>query len=179
MAAGAVSGTQKELEKPVADHLPKVDPATQETRLRYWQEVLQKLNEVPRAQLSPASRSTTMCIGRRSRIYRRPEIPRFEMPANSDSAFWSDLAKPRDGPFKTLKDYRNWIAQMRDIPRYFREQIANMRAGLETRLHPAPPDFAGPRKIHRHRCQGKPKTTCSIRRSRADGGRASRPIRTS
>src|SRR5256885_13056852 len=40
------------VEKPVPDRLPSVDPTTQETRLRYWQDVLHKLDEVPRAQLS-------------------------------------------------------------------------------------------------------------------------------
>src|SRR5215216_3994218 len=38
--------------KPVPDRLPKVDPVTQETRLRYWQNVLHKLDDLPRAQLS-------------------------------------------------------------------------------------------------------------------------------
>src|SRR4026207_1322194 len=40
------------VEKPVPDRLPNVDPATQEIRLRYWQDVLHKLDDVPRAQLS-------------------------------------------------------------------------------------------------------------------------------
>src|SRR5512147_2262867 len=39
--------------KPVPDRLPRVDPATQEMRLHYWQDVLQKLDDVPHAQLSP------------------------------------------------------------------------------------------------------------------------------
>jgi len=41
------------IEKPVPDRLPKVDPKTQDTRLKYWQDVLHKLDDVPRAQLSP------------------------------------------------------------------------------------------------------------------------------
>src|SRR5678815_675585 len=41
------------VEKPVPDRLPKVDPATQAMRLRYWQDVLHKLDEIPRTQLSP------------------------------------------------------------------------------------------------------------------------------
>src|SRR5262245_38864215 len=78
------------LEKPVADHLPKVDPAAQEARLHYWQEVLHKLDDVPRAQLSAEEQINYD-------VY-RPEIENFvadekfrdfEMPANSDSAFWS------------------------------------------------------------------------------------------
>src|SRR6266576_6015448 len=119
------------VEKPVPDRLPKVDPAAQEMRLNYWQDVLHKLDDVPRAQLSPEEQINYD-------VY-RPEIEDFvadqkfrdyEMPANSDSAFWSDLGKTARRPFKTLTDYKNWSAQIRDIPRYFRDQIANMRAGL-------------------------------------------------
>jgi len=119
------------VEKPVPDRLPRVDPATQEKRLRYWQDVLNKLDDVPRAQLSPEEQINYD-------VY-RPEIENFvadqkfrdyEMPANSDSAFWSDLGETARRPFKTLTDYKNWIAQLRDVPRYFRDQIANMRAGL-------------------------------------------------
>src|SRR6185503_1550847 len=38
--------------KPVADHLPKVDPATQEMRQHYYEGVLKRLDTVRRAQLS-------------------------------------------------------------------------------------------------------------------------------
>src|SRR2546429_3641750 len=41
------------VEKPVPDRLPRVDPATQVMRLRYWQDVLHKLDDVPRVQLPP------------------------------------------------------------------------------------------------------------------------------
>src|SRR6188472_4265438 len=40
------------VEKPVPDRLPKVDSATQEMRLKYWEDVLHKLDDIPRAQLS-------------------------------------------------------------------------------------------------------------------------------
>src|SRR5258707_388771 len=41
-------------QKPVLDHLPKVDPESQAMRLRTWQDVLEKLNAISREQLSPA-----------------------------------------------------------------------------------------------------------------------------
>src|SRR5436305_12390003 len=41
------------VEKPVPDRLPRVDPATQVMRVGYWQDVLHKLDDVPRVQLSP------------------------------------------------------------------------------------------------------------------------------
>src|SRR6476661_3463849 len=119
------------VEKPVPDRLPKVDPATQEMRLRYWQDVLHKLDDIPRTQLSPEEQINY-------EVY-RPEIEDFvadekfrdyEMPANSDSAFWTNLGYTARRPFKSLTDYTNWIAQLRDVPRYFREQTANMQAGL-------------------------------------------------
>src|SRR5580658_761711 len=40
--------------KPIQDHLPKMDPASQAMRLRTWQDVLQKLDSISRADLSPA-----------------------------------------------------------------------------------------------------------------------------
>src|SRR2546423_14282829 len=41
------------VEKPVSDRLPRVDPATQEMRLRYWQDVLHKHDYRPVAQVLP------------------------------------------------------------------------------------------------------------------------------
>ena len=89
-----------------------------------------KLADINRAQLSPEEQINYD-------VY-RPEIENFvadqkfrdyEMPANSDSAFWTDFSYTARRPFKTLTDYNNWIAQMRDIPRYFREQIPTCERG--------------------------------------------------
>ncbi|HEY4113921.1 MAG TPA: DUF885 family protein [Rhizomicrobium sp.] len=122
---------QDDPHKPLPNRLPKVDPATQQMRLQHWQGVLHQLDGINRAQLSQEEQINYD-------VY-RPEIENFiadqkfrdyEMPANSDSAFWTDFNYTARRPFRTLTDYKNWIAQMRDIPRYFREQIANMRAGL-------------------------------------------------
>src|SRR5690606_1310761 len=52
----------------------------------------------------------------------------WEMPFNSDSSFWSYLAERQQ--LRDAAAYRRYIGRMRDTPRYFREQIANMRAGL-------------------------------------------------
>ena len=40
--------------KPIAGYLPKADPASQDMRLHYWEEVSKQLDGVRRAQLSPA-----------------------------------------------------------------------------------------------------------------------------
>jgi uncharacterized protein (DUF885 family) len=123
--------------KPIRDHLPKVDPASQAMRLRMWQDVLEKLNSISRAQLSPAEQLNFD-------VY-RPQIEAliasqryrdFEMPANADTTFWTDLGYTARRPYRTLQDYRNWILQMADIPRYFREQTDEMRHGLKRGFTP-------------------------------------------
>src|SRR5262249_32962024 len=45
-----------------------------------------------------------------------------------DTFFWTDFT-PRQG-FSTVAAYRAYLGRLRDVPRYFDEQIVNMRAGL-------------------------------------------------
>src|SRR5271156_3072961 len=131
-------------QKPIQDHLPKVDPATQAMRLRTWEEVLHKLETIPRADLSPAEQLNfavyrpqieTLIANQRFRDY--------EMPANSDTTFWTDLGYTARRSFRNLQDYRNWISQMHDIPRYFKEQIEEMRLGLKRGFTPPRVTMAG------------------------------------
>jgi uncharacterized protein (DUF885 family) len=129
--------SNEDSQRPIRDHLPKVDPASQAMRLRMWQDVLEKLKSIPRAQLSPAEQLNYD-------VY-RPQVEAlisgqqyrdFEMPANADTTFWTDLGHTARRPYRTAQDYRNWIAQMTDIPRYFREQTDEMRRGLQRGFTP-------------------------------------------
>ncbi len=124
-------------QKPIADHLPGVTPAAQEQRLRRWLEVDQQLKAISREELSPQERLNYD-------VY-RPQIEvlianqrfrDFEMPVNSDTTFWTNLGYTARRPFRTVHDYRNWISQMRDVPRYFREQMDEMRAGQKRGFTP-------------------------------------------
>ena len=149
-------GLEGEL-KPVPDHLPKVDPATQQMRLVYWNDVLHKLDGIARPSLSPKEQVNYDIY--RSEIEDSVADQKFrdyEMPANSDSAFWTDLGYTARRPFKTLTDYKNWIAQMRDVPRYFQEQIANMRAGVSREFSPPRATLQGRDKSIATIAEGKP-----------------------
>ena len=124
-------------QKPIADYLPKADPDAEAARLRYWENVLRQLRAIPRAALSPQERLNYD-------VY-RPQIEvlianqrfrDFEMPANSDTTFWTNLGYTARRPFRTRADYRNWIAQMRQIPRYFHEEMDEMRAGVKRGFTP-------------------------------------------
>ena len=124
-------------EKPVSDHLPKVDPAAQEARLRYWEDVLRKLEAIARAELSPHEQlNYAVYYPEIQVLIANQKFRDFEMPANSDTTFWTDIGYTARRPFRTLQDYRNWIAQMRDIPRYFHEQMDEMRAGMKRGFTP-------------------------------------------
>jgi uncharacterized protein (DUF885 family) len=116
---------------PIADRLPKVDPASQARRLAYWQQVLAELDEIPREELSATDQVNYDVYRNQIQVLiDRQRFRTYEMPANSDSSFWSGLGYTARRNFRSVQDYANWIAQMRDLPRYFDEQMTQMRAGL-------------------------------------------------
>ena len=124
-------------QKPIQDHLPKVDPATQRMRLEKWQDTLAQLDAVPRADLSaPEQLNYAVYRPQIETLIANQRFRDYEMPANSDTTFWTDLGYTARRPFRNLQDYRNWISQMNDIPRYFNEQIDEMRSGLKRGFTP-------------------------------------------
>ena len=129
---------------PLADHLPKVDPATQAMRLKYWEDTLRRVDAIPRESLSPREQLNYDIYRQQLAVLiARQHFRDFEMPANSDSSFWTDIGYTARRPFRTLSDYQHWIAQMRDIPRYFREQMDEMRAGAKRGFTPPRISMAG------------------------------------
>ncbi|MGX9189408.1 DUF885 domain-containing protein [Stenotrophomonas sp. Ker107b] len=114
-----------------ADHLPKVDPATQDMRTAYWQQVLKELDTVPQAQLPAVDQENYQVYRQQIEVLLDQQRYRaWEMPFNSDTAFWTNLGFTARGTFHSADDYRRYLAQLADIPRYFNDQTANMRAGL-------------------------------------------------
>jgi len=67
----------------------------------------------------------------------------YEKPINSDTAFWSALDH---AAMRTLRDAREveaYVAYLADVPRWFDEQMANMRAGLARGFTPPRVTLAG------------------------------------
>jgi uncharacterized protein (DUF885 family) len=127
----------EDAQKPIQDHLPKVDPASQAMRLRTWQDVLQKLDGVKREELSAAEQiNFDVYRPQIQALIADQQFREYEMPANSDTTFWTDIGYTARRPYRSTQDYRNWIGQMKDIPRYFHEQMDEMRAGLKRGFTP-------------------------------------------
>jgi uncharacterized protein (DUF885 family) len=112
-----------------ADYLPHVDAATQLRREAHIKDVVNQLNAIPAGQLSSAEQVNAAVF--RTMLENQLieyKYRTWEMPFNSDSSFWTYLDASK--PFDDAAGYRRYIARLRDIPRYFDEQIVNMRAGL-------------------------------------------------
>jgi uncharacterized protein (DUF885 family) len=119
--------------QPNSGRLDDVDAVSEQHRLDYWQGVLKQLDGIDTAQLSPPQRVNYAVY--REQIVNFVADQRFmnwQMPFNSDSAFWSDVGYQLGGDqLRTLEDYRKYIDRLGQIPAYFDQQIANMRAGLQ------------------------------------------------
>jgi uncharacterized protein (DUF885 family) len=108
---------------------PRVDPASQQRRHEYWQRALATLDSIPLDQLSPEERINAQVFGTSVRALANDiRYKTYEAPLNSDTFFWTEFT-PRQG-FGTIDVYRNYLARLRDVPRYFDENVANMRAGM-------------------------------------------------
>lgn len=125
-----------------ADYLPKVDPATHAARAAHLKQLLSKLDVIPVARLSLDEQTNAAVL--RNILESSLSDARFrewEMPVNSDSNFWTYLDESQ--PLDDAAAYRRYIARMRDVPRFFAEHIANMRAGLARGFTPPSATLAG------------------------------------
>ena len=111
--------------------LPFVDATHQQSDLAHWQTILHQVDALHPALLSPDERVNFQVFrAQLITLINQQKFREYERPVNSDSTFWSDEEGLGQETPTTLENYQNYIAQLRDLPRYFRENIANMQAGL-------------------------------------------------
>jgi uncharacterized protein (DUF885 family) len=113
-----------------ADHLARVDEASQQARLTHLQAVLEDVNRIGTASLSGEDKINAEIF--RTILQERISDLRFktyQTPFNADSFFWTEFT-PREG-FPDQEAYRRYLGRLADVPRFFDEHIANMRAGLK------------------------------------------------
>ncbi|UDF05062.1 DUF885 family protein [Asticcacaulis sp. AND118] len=112
--------------------LPDVSKAAQDKKLAYWQDVLKQLDAIDTRKLSETEADNyrvyrfqieTLINGQVYKLYERPLA--------GDTSFWADLGYIAGGTFRTEADYRNYVKTLNDMPRYFAQNVDNMRAGLK------------------------------------------------
>lgn len=114
-----------------AGHLPQVDAATQATREAYWAKTLKMLDAIPRHELSSEDQVNDAVYRQQIQVLLSDQrYKTWQMPFNSDSGFLSDLGFSARATYGNAKAYDDYLGKLRDIPRYFSEQTANMRLGL-------------------------------------------------
>jgi uncharacterized protein (DUF885 family) len=115
----------------IAARLPDVGPQAQAEKSRRWTEVTAALARIDRTRLSPAVRiDFDVYRAQIAALLAQQRFRDFEKPLNSDSSFWADLQGSARRTFHTERDYRAYLAMLGDMPRYFAQQTANMKAGL-------------------------------------------------
>ena len=123
----------EDVESPTqVNRMPDVGAAAQQARLQVWEGVLKQLDALDANKLS-AENQVNLAIYR-AQVENLADAVRFasyEMPFNADSSFWSNLGFMARREMKTAADYSSYIARLNDVPRYFDQQIDNMRSGLK------------------------------------------------
>ena len=108
---------------------PGVTPADWQRRSARWQRALADMAAIPDRDLSAENRINKAVLTETLRA----EVANIgwrvhEAPINSDSFFWGEV-KPYS-PLENAAEYRRYLGRLADVPRYFDENIANMRAGM-------------------------------------------------
>ncbi|WP_313539317.1 DUF885 family protein [Sphingomonas sp.] len=111
--------------------LPDVGSAAQAARLARWTATAQALAAIDPVKLSAKGRIDYLVYkGQIDALLAAQRFRDYEKPLNSDSSFWSDIAGSARDSFVREDQYRAYIKTLRDMPRYFDQNIVNMRAGL-------------------------------------------------
>jgi uncharacterized protein (DUF885 family) len=127
-------GHPDEGEGPRPDFLPHEDPASQARRLNYWRSTLDKLNAVSAKDIDQQQVDAAVFRAVLEAFVANQQFRDYEAPVTSGESFWGYIA-PRGG-LENLAEYKAYLGRMRDIPRYFDEQVENMRAGLKRGFTP-------------------------------------------
>ncbi|HEY2659327.1 MAG TPA: DUF885 family protein [Caulobacteraceae bacterium] len=116
---------------PIESDLPDVSAVAEAKRLAYWTHVLAELKTIRPSQLSSEPQlNYAVYRAQIVSLVAEQQFREYEKPLNSDTYFWGELAATARQPFKTEADYRNFLRQLNEVPRYFADETANMRAGL-------------------------------------------------
>ncbi len=111
------------------DRFPGVTPADWTRRKAYWQKAIDQMAAIPDADLSPEARLNKAVLAESLRAQVANIGWRtYEAPLNSDTFFWGEV-KPYSA-LENAAEYRRYLKRLADVPRYFDENIANMRAGM-------------------------------------------------
>ena len=112
--------------------LPSITPADLKRQYDRAKATLAELKAIDRAKLPQVEAVNYDMFRRRlENDIAGYELGDYQITLNSDSGFHSSFSRlAKDVPLSTVKDYENYIARLKAWPRYMREHVALMKAGL-------------------------------------------------
>ena len=147
MARAAVRGRRRQ-PKPIQDHLPKVDPAAQEVRLRYWEDVTAQARRDRVRRCPPAEQINYDVYHPQIEVLIASQRFRdFEMPANSDTTFWTDIGYTARRTFRKSGGVQQLARPAARHPALFPRADGRDARRPEARLHAAASDHGGARRF--------------------------------
>lgn len=112
------------------DYMPQVDAASHLRREAAWAEFLRRLEAIDETRLSDRARVDAAVFKNVLEGFLIEARARsWEMPFNSDTSFWSSLGE--GGGWARAEHYEAYLERLRQLPRYFDQQMVNMRTGLD------------------------------------------------
>ena len=112
--------------------LPDVGVKAQTARLAAWEKVEKQLAVIDVAKLSPENRvNFAVYKGQIDAFVAAQRYRDYEKPFNADTSFWGELADWARSPLRDQQSAEDFVEMLREIPRYYDQQIDNMRAGLK------------------------------------------------
>jgi uncharacterized protein (DUF885 family) len=128
--------------------LPAVDAATQQKALEHYEGVKAQLDKLSKDGMSESELMNLEIYQYQvSTQIADKKFKEYEKPVNSLESFWTETQGTGQRGFRTEKDYENYLLWMADIPRYFNENIDNMRAGAARGFTPPKITLAGRDKM--------------------------------
>ncbi|KAK8845356.1 hypothetical protein IAR55_006069 [Kwoniella newhampshirensis] len=122
----------------IQGHLPQVDEKSQQKRLSYWNDVLRQLDKIDPTTLSSKEQVNYDVYRAQIEVFvNQQRFKDYEKPLNADTAFWSSHAGTARQTFERRDDFVHYIANLKEVPRYFGEQMDNMRSGMKRGFTPS------------------------------------------
>ncbi len=153
-------GDDEDGRRGVAASLPDVGAEAQAARLARWREVKARLAGFDPSAFDPENQINFQVYKAQiDALEASQAFGDWQAPFNSDTTFWGEMASTSERTFRTEADYRNYLAQLAQTPRYFDQQIANMKLGLARGFTPPQATLTGREKSVLAVSEAPPKET--------------------
>lgn len=116
----------------IPDALPDVSEQNQQAKRQYWQHVMQQLADIDVDALSEQNQTNFAVYQQQiNSLLADQKFKVYQRPLSGDTSFWGDISYVAQETFHDREDYQRYLHWLAQMPRYFEQNIDNMRSGLK------------------------------------------------